>query len=96
MALGLNAPSKIILNTSGTLRQLSTITPMERMMYSSAMKGTSFSVTCPMRLMPPSSTTATSRAMMMPIIHFITITWSGSIRLKLVRAVSMEETMVLT
>ena len=60
------------------------------------MKGTSRSLTLPIRLMPPSSTMATSMATMMPTTRFSV----GSALLPTTRnavsAVSMAATMVLT
>ena len=60
------------------------------------MKGTSRSLTLPMRLMPPSSTMATSIATTMPTTRFRVESAFWPTTLNSVRAVSMAATMVLT
>ena len=65
---GLNAPSKIEANTVGIVRILIKTTPTARTIYNSAIKGTSFSVTFPIRFTPPNKMSATSAAMTIPMI----------------------------
>ena len=60
------------------------------------MKGTSFSLTLPMRLMPPSSTMATSMATAMPTTRFRVESAPLPTTPYSSRAVSMAATMVLT
>ena len=60
------------------------------------MKGTSFSLTLPMRLMPPSSTMATSMATMMPTMMFNVLRKPLPTTPYSSRAVSTAATMVLT
>ena len=60
------------------------------------MNGTRRSLTLPMRLMPPSSTMATSIATMMPTTRFKVDSALPLTTLNSVRAVSMAATMVLT
>ena len=70
-ALGLNAPYIILPNTSGTLFIFKNTTPSASTTYKSAIKGTSFSVTVPILLIPPSNTSPTSIVTIIPIIKFI-------------------------
>ena len=59
-----------------------TMTMMAQMMYSTAMKGTSFSVTWPMRFTPPMTTMATKRATMIPVISAMVLAESAAAGLK--------------
>ena len=70
-ALGLNAPYIILPKTSGNLFMFRKTTPSANITYISAMKGTSFSVTNPILLIPPSKTSPTSRVTMIPMTKFI-------------------------
>jgi len=94
-ALGEKAPLNISPNTAGTCSMFMIITPRARITYNTAMKGTSFSVTWPIRLMPPNSTIATSAAIKMPKIRFA-LSLVPSMIWKLIRAELMEATMVFT
>ena len=95
-AAGLNAPWKIQLKTCGTACQCATITPMASKIYSSAIKGTSFSVTEPILLMPPSSTKATKTLISTPNARLnLLSSCSLLIKPKLSRAESTAATMVL-
>ena len=83
-------------STPGSWRKFSATTPSASATYSSAMKGTSFSATLPMRLMPPSSTMATSMATKMPTTRFSMGRMASPASPCCSRAVSMEVTMVFT
>ena len=74
-ASGEKAPLKIRAKTWPMWEMLTRITTRAAAMYTTAMKGTSFSVTWPMRLMPPKSTSATITATMTPTIKVVTRTW---------------------
>jgi len=95
-AFGLNAPTTIDASTSGRRVMFRTTTPSPKSTYKSAINGTSFSLTLPMRLMPPSSTMATSIAHKMPMTRFTVGMWSAPITLYCVSAVSIAVTMVFT
>ena len=60
------------------------------------MNGTSFSLTLPMRLMPPSSTMATSIAQKMPMMRLSVGTKASLTRWNCVSAVLIAVVMVLT
>ena len=95
-ALGVKAPLTIWAKTPGTRWMFRIITPKARMTYRTAIKGTSFSDTCPIRLIPPSSTMATSAAIKMPKIRLALLLGSPFKILKFISAVFTEETMVFT
>ena len=67
---GRNAPARIAPKTCGTFFIFSKTTPSASTMYITAINGTSFSVTCPIRLMPPSRISAISPASTIPMIRF--------------------------
>ena len=66
MARGANAAVKISLNAFPTPPMLPKMTMSVIRMYATLINGMSFSVTAPMRLMPPNSTSAVSSARPMP------------------------------
>lgn len=66
MARGANAAEKIALNARPTPPRLPKMTMSVIRMYATLINGMSFSVTAPMRLMPPKSTSAVSSARPMP------------------------------
>ena len=80
-AAGSNAPLIIAENTAGTAPTCTTITPSASKIYMIAINGTSFSVTCPIRLIPPSRINAISPASTIPIIRFKVAAPSSEIRL---------------
>ena len=68
---GLNAPSNIDANTSGTLLIFIKTRIIAMIIYIAAINGTSFSATLPIRFIPPISISATRMAIMIPITRFI-------------------------
>ena len=68
---GLNAPSNIDANTPGTLLIFINTRTTAMMMYIAAMKGTSFSVTLPILLIPPIRISATNMAIIIPITRLM-------------------------
>ena len=79
-AMGEKAPVTMAPSTAGMRPALRTTTPSASTTYSSAMKGTSLSVTRPMRLMPPSSTSIRINAMATPMIQRHSVTASAGSR----------------
>ena len=60
------------------------------------MKGMSFSVTAPIRLIPPIRMTATNTASTIPMDHFKVCSAAGETAVKLVTALITESVMLLT
>ena len=63
---GLNAPSIMAPNTPGIALKLTITTPSASRIYITAINGTSFSVTWPIRLIPPSKISAIRAASTIP------------------------------
>ena len=63
---GVKAPLNIIAKTLPMLPMLAMITARQATIYTTLIKGTSFSVTLPRRLIPPSRTSAAITAIAMP------------------------------
>ena len=79
---GLKAPLNMETKTEGTFLILRRTTPIARAIYISAIKGTSFSVTCPILLIPPMRISAITIASTIPIIRFtvdITVVFPSAI-----------------
>ena len=95
-ARGWKAPPTMAASTPGSRWKFSATTPSASATYSSAMKGTSFSATLPMRLMPPSSTRATSMATKTPTMRLSMGSAPSPAKPYCKRAASMEVTMVFT
>ena len=93
---GLNAPSNIIWNTCGIVLKFITTTPNPSRIYIPAIKGTSFSVTAPILLIPPSKIIKIRIVIIIPIIKLTVLIDPAETTLKFRSAVSIAVVIVLT